>query len=87
VSRRIISSLGAKIAKNQDGILACYEIIAEHQPKLDRMKRREGLRCLAAPLRPSNNGWRAPGSKGHDPYQGLDTDRGSIFLETFHDVD
>ncbi len=32
-------------------------------------------------------GWRAPGSKGHDPYQGLDTDRGRIFLETFHDVD
>jgi uncharacterized coiled-coil protein SlyX len=38
MSQRKIRFLEAQIAKKQDGILACYEIIAEHQPKLDRMK-------------------------------------------------
>ena len=38
MSRKAIRTLEAKIAKKQDGLLACYEIIAEQQPKLERMK-------------------------------------------------
>ena len=38
MSRSAIRVLEAKISKKQVGLLACYEIIAEQQPKLERMK-------------------------------------------------
>lgn len=37
--RALIRTLEARIAKKKDGILACYEIIAEHQPKLAELEK------------------------------------------------
>jgi len=36
---KIIRQLEAKIAKKKDGLLACYEIIAEQQPKLAALEK------------------------------------------------
>jgi len=36
---KLIRQLEAKIAKKKDGLLACYEIIAEHQPKLAALEK------------------------------------------------
>jgi len=36
---KLIRHLEAKIAKKKDGLLACYETIAEHQPKLAALEK------------------------------------------------
>ena len=40
MDRKLVRELEAKISKKKDGILACYQIIAEQQPKLDELEKK-----------------------------------------------